>query len=78
MVDQEKAYDRIHPDYLSSIMKRFGIPQSLIQSIITLFFSTNIEVNMNGYLSSRPIHQQRGLRQGDPLSPLPFNTAFDP
>jgi hypothetical protein len=38
MLDQEKAYDRIHPEYLASTMKQFGIPHTLIQSIITLFF----------------------------------------
>jgi hypothetical protein len=52
MLDQEKAYDRIHPEYLASTMKQFGIPHTLIQSIITLFFSTSIQVNVNGVISN--------------------------
>jgi hypothetical protein len=76
-LDQEKGSDRVHPDYLSNIMKAFNIPQTLIHSITLLFFSTSIQVNVNGYLIE-PIIQQRGLRQGDPLNPLLFNIAFDP
>jgi hypothetical protein len=76
-LDQEKGYDRVHPDYLSSIMKAFNVPHTLIHSITSLFFSTSIQVNVNGYLT-QSIIQRRGLRQGDPLSPLLFNIAFDP
>jgi hypothetical protein len=33
LLDQEKAYDRIHPTDLSVIMARFGIPETMIISI---------------------------------------------
>ncbi|KAG2193585.1 hypothetical protein INT47_007388, partial [Mucor saturninus] len=69
LLDQEKAYDRIHPTYLAQMMTKFGIPSQIISSLCTLFF--------NGHLST-PVLQQRGLRQGDPISPLLFNIAFDP
>ncbi|KAK4521393.1 uncharacterized protein ATC70_012008 [Mucor velutinosus] len=78
LLDQEKAYDRIHPEYLQHIMLQFGIPQSLTHCIISLFFSTNIQININGHITKAPLPQERGLRQGDPLSPLLFNIAFDP
>jgi hypothetical protein len=77
LLDQEKAYDRIHPTYLEAVLERFGFPQQVIQCIVGLFFSTNISLNINGYISN-PIAQGRGLRQGDPLSPLLFNLAFEP
>lgn len=38
LLDQKKSYDRIHPDYLEAVMKKFGIPNTIIHSIITLFF----------------------------------------
>lgn len=53
------------------------IPWTAIDSIITLFSKTSIRTNMNGFITS-PILQKRGLRQGDPISSLLFNTAFDP
>ncbi|KAG1016750.1 hypothetical protein G6F26_012278 [Rhizopus arrhizus] len=29
LLDQEKAYDRVHPEYLSQVMRRFGVPAQL-------------------------------------------------
>ncbi|CDH54787.1 hypothetical protein RO3G_11686 [Lichtheimia corymbifera JMRC:FSU:9682] len=76
LLDQEKAYDRVHPDYLKQVMTRFGFPPPFIDSFLHLFFSTSISISINGWLSS-PVSQLRGLRQGDPISPL-FNIAFEP
>ncbi|KAG1241085.1 hypothetical protein G6F68_017034 [Rhizopus microsporus] len=63
LLDQEKAYDRVHPSYLSQVMIRFGVPPPLVTTIIGLFFSTNISININGFLTT-PFVAQRGLRQG--------------
>ena len=76
-LDQEKAYDRVHPEYLRRVLLHFGFPSSLITSLCKLFFSTQIHISINGWLGV-PFQQGRGLRQGDPLSPLLFNLAFEP
>ena len=77
LLDQEKAYDRVHPEYLRLVLQRFGFPLTLVDSLLSLFFGTKISISINGWLGS-PISQLRGLRQGDPLSPLLFNLAFEP
>ncbi|KAG2219694.1 hypothetical protein INT45_001866 [Circinella minor] len=76
-IDQLKAYDRIHPEYLQQVLSHYGFPSSLINCIISLFFNTQISVNVNGHISPS-IVQKRGVRQGDPLSPLLFNLALEP
>lgn len=77
LLDQEKAYDRVHPEYLKAVLQQFRFPASLINSIMHLFFDTQLSININGFIST-PCAQQRGLRQGDPLSPLLFNLMLEP
>ncbi|KAG1034961.1 hypothetical protein G6F43_013321 [Rhizopus delemar] len=77
LCDQEKAYDRIHPDYLRTVLEQYGFPASFVSSIDKLFFGTSMRVNVNGFLTT-PIPLGRGLRQGDPISPLLFNLAIEP
>ncbi|KAG1543519.1 hypothetical protein G6F49_011326 [Rhizopus delemar] len=77
ILDQTKAYDRIHPEYLCKVLNRFGFPNKFIKCIHELFFGNSISVNVNGSLSDS-IQQLRGLRQGDSISPIFFNLAIEP
>ncbi|CEP12277.1 hypothetical protein [Parasitella parasitica] len=78
LLDQEKAYDRVHPMYLRAVLLRFGFPVALVDCISHLFFDNYLVVNVNGFLSSR-VPQRRGLKQGDPIRPFPaWLSAFIP
>ncbi|RCH90308.1 hypothetical protein CU098_007403 [Rhizopus stolonifer] len=62
LLDQEKAYNRIHPTYLAQFMHAFNIPHILIESIASLSFSTNISFNINDRIFSKTVLQHRGLQ----------------
>lgn len=77
LLGQEKAYDRVHPDYLRACLGRFGIPSTLVSCILSLFFQSTLGVNVNGFLPDS-IPQGHGLKQDNPLSPLLLNIAIEP
>lgn len=77
LLDQEKAYDRVNLHYLERVLLRFRIPRKLITCINRLMGDTLIRINLNSHLSL-PVAKLRGLKQGDPLSSILYNLAFEP
>ena len=70
-LDIEKAYDHVNWDCLLSLLDRMGFGSKWISwmraCISTVRFSVIVNGSLTGFFDS-----SRGLRQGDPLSPLLF------
>jgi hypothetical protein len=72
----KKAYDSVRREALYSILIEFGIPRKVDGLIKMCLIETYSRVRIGKNLSDK-YTVQNGLKQGDALSPLLFNSALE-
>ena len=70
-VDLKKAYDTISWSCILGILRAMGTPVYLLDCIKACITTPSFSVSVNGELAGF-FASKRGLRQGDPMSPLLF------
>jgi ribonuclease HI len=73
-MDNRKAFDSIHHDFIIATLKKQGFPAWFIALVINLL--TNVSVFPSLAPDAR-IGVERGVKQGCPLSPLLFILVYD-
>ncbi|XP_074305100.1 uncharacterized protein LOC141640037 [Silene latifolia] len=75
-MDLQKAYDTIEREFLDQMLSALHVPNQfkgwIMQCVTTATYSLNLNGNVFGFFKGK-----RGLRQGDPLSPLLFKVCME-
>ncbi|XP_019163602.1 PREDICTED: uncharacterized protein LOC109159944 [Ipomoea nil] len=70
-IDLEKAFDRLSWSFIEDTLRDIGFNQSWIRNIMHCITSSRLAVFWNGHLTDW-FAPEKGIRQGDPISPLLF------
>jgi hypothetical protein len=73
-IDISKAFDTLNWTFLLKVLKQFGFNSTFCHWIELILSSANLSISINGNLHGF-FKCNRGVRQGDPLSPLLFCIA---
>lgn len=75
-IDIQKAYDTVNWGFLHHSLVLFGFHYRMVHWIMTCVSSATFSIKVNGELHGF-FKGERGLRQGDPISPYLFTLVME-
>jgi retron-type reverse transcriptase len=75
-LDYEKAYDKVNREFMFAMLESRGFSSRWIKTLKSLLNKGSVGVRIND-VNSDFFLTGKGVRQGDPISPILFNFMAD-
>ena len=76
LIDLKNGFGEVHHDLIKAVLDYHHVPPAMSALVRSLYDGFKISVAGNGYVTN-PIRVDRGVLQGDSLSPLLFNMCVN-